>query len=270
MIPNALKVECWISDNVKICKTKEENLLVISINQKDGRNMMIIPKCNDTQSLLNFCSGIDKQIFKKDEQLEEVLSANKKNIIDLFFTTPVEGQNQDSIGQAERFKITERESEQIQSLSMISSWIQEESISVPNKFRVKSTFIEAKCNQIGIQKIPIQLSRKYLEFNSDIDVKAVKLGGKILLCISFYLKDIYRHGEFLIIDSEMDTQFDDEKAENSLSDCFTNLRDLAYFNTSNAIEMNFEAALNAIGDKALVGLVLNRDRTQMFEYMKSQ
>ena len=83
--------------------------------------MMIIPKCNDTQSLLNFCSGIDKQIFKKDEQLEEVLSANKKNIIDLFFTTPVEGQNQDSIGQAERFKITERESEQIQSLSMISS-----------------------------------------------------------------------------------------------------------------------------------------------------
>lgn len=31
-LPNGLKVENRISDNVKICKTKEENLMVISVN----------------------------------------------------------------------------------------------------------------------------------------------------------------------------------------------------------------------------------------------
>ena len=66
----------------------------------------------------------------------------------------------------------------------------------------------------------------------------------------------------------MENQFDKEPAENTLADCFTNLRDLAYFNSGNSIEVNFEAVLNAIGDKAKIGLVLNRDRTQMLEYTK--
>lgn len=102
--------------------------------------MMIIPKCNDTQTLLNFCSGIEKSIFKKDEKLEEVLAANKRHIIDFFFISQ-NGGTADSFTAAERFIIVEKEVEQLKAISTIDSRIQEECISVPKLFRVKSTFV---------------------------------------------------------------------------------------------------------------------------------
>jgi len=48
MIPNSLKLDQRISEKVRICKTKEENLLVVSILQKEGMNLLIIPWVNDT------------------------------------------------------------------------------------------------------------------------------------------------------------------------------------------------------------------------------
>ena len=152
---------------------------------------MIIPKCNDTQTLLNFCSGIDKSIFKKEEQLEEVLASNKRHIIDLFYISQ-EGSNSDNFTSAERFIIVEKEAEQLKAISTIDSKIQEECISVPKAFRVKSTFVGPVFEQSELRKHQIQLSRKYLEFNQDIDIRAIKFENKSLLCISFFLKSIFK------------------------------------------------------------------------------
>jgi hypothetical protein len=189
----------------------------------------------------------------------------------LFHISNTDGSNSiDSFGVVERFVLVQSEAQPLDLISQIDSRIQEECISVPKLFKVKSGYFEPKIAGGEIKKLPIELSRRYLEFNSDMDIRAVKVDDKSLLCVSFSMKGIFKQGDFIIIDTGMPTSFNNEPAESTLDQCFNTLKDLAYFNVGNSIEVNFESLINAIGDKAMIGLVLNRDRTHMLVYQQSE